>query len=294
MMSSTNEIVAPYEGASHASAIGTLPTPPKFSSKQLERQYIKFRLAQAFRLFGKLGYDEGVAGHITVRDPIRPDCFWVNPFGKHFCLIQPDDLLLVDHHANVQIAESGPNTLLNRAAFMIHSTVHSARPDVNCAAHTHSIHGRAFSTLGKPLDIITQDSCAFYQDHGVYDQYGGVVLNEQEGAHIAKALGNKKAVILQNHGLLVATDSIEATVHFYVSLDKSCHVQLMADAAAAGTGQKTKKIPAKEAAFTHGVVGTMYAGYFNGLSRFQLLEAEEGVSFNFGPEHGHPAEMSKL
>ena len=63
----------------------------------------------------------------------------------------------------MQIKESGPNTLLNKAAFMIHSAIHTARPDVNCAAHSHSVYGRAFSTLGKELDMITQDSCAFYK-----------------------------------------------------------------------------------------------------------------------------------
>ncbi|KAI0748337.1 class II aldolase/adducin N-terminal [Daedaleopsis nitida] len=243
-----------------SAAVGSIPTPPKFTSKEQEREYLKFRLAQAFRLFGKFGYDEGVAGHITVRDPIRPDCFWVNPFGKHFSLIQPSDLILVDHHGAVQPAESGPNRLLNKAAFMIHSAIHSARPDAHCAAHSHSVYGRAFSTLGKELDMITQDSCAFYNDCGVYKQYGGVVLDEQEGAHIVKALGNKKAVILQNHGLLVATNSIEATVHFFVALEKSCQVQLLADAAAAGTGGKTIKIGAEESAYTHGVVGTMVGG----------------------------------
>lgn len=263
-------------------AVGTVPTPPKFTSKEQEREYLKFRLAQAFRLFGKLGYDEGVAGHITVRDPIRHDCFWVNPFGKHFSLIQPCDLILVDHHGNVQPEESGPNRLLNKAAFMIHSAIHAARPDAHCAAHSHSVYGRAFSTLGKEIDMITQDSCAFYQDHGVYRQYGGVVMDEEEGAHIVKALGNKKAVILQNHGLLVATNSIEATLHFFIALEKSCQVQLLADAAAAGTGGKTTKIAHEEAAFTHGVVGTMVAGWFSGQPHFQLLEAQEGVSFDFG------------
>lgn len=58
----------------------SFPAPPKFSTKSEEREYLKFRLAQAFRIFGHLGYDEGVAGHITCRDPIKPDCFWVNPF----------------------------------------------------------------------------------------------------------------------------------------------------------------------------------------------------------------------
>ena len=118
------------------------------------------------------------------QDPIKPDCFWVNPFvsarlcyvlfkcssvlpsltaqGLHFTLIQPEDLLLVDHDGKI-LEESGPLRRLNLAAFMIHSAIHKSRPDVMCAAHSHSIYGRSFSTLGKELDIITQDSCAFYK-----------------------------------------------------------------------------------------------------------------------------------
>ncbi|OBZ69213.1 Decarboxylase NovR [Grifola frondosa] len=261
--------------------MGHLPRPPTFDSKLEEREFLKFRLAQALRIFGKLGYDEGVAGHITVRDTIRPDCFWVNPFGLHFTLIQPKHLLFVDHDGNIQ-EESGPIRALNKAAFMIHSAIHAARPDVNCAAHSHSVYGRAFATLGRELDMITQDSCAFYKDHAVYKQYGGVVLDADEGQRIVEALGSKKAVILQNHGILVATNSVEATVHFYIALEKSCQVQLLADAAAAGRGQMTTRISSEEAAITRNVVGTPYGGWFSGLPQFQALEAQEGVVFQFG------------
>ncbi|KAL6302512.1 class II aldolase/adducin domain-containing protein [Sparassis latifolia] len=250
--------------------------PPSFESKLEEREFLKYRLAQAFRIFGHEGYNEGVAGHITLRDPVRPDCFWVNPFGLHFSLIQPSDLLLVDHDGKFQ-DESGPLRLLNRAAYMIHSAVHAARPDVICAAHTHSIYGRAFSTLGKELDIITQDSCAFYNDHVLYDRFGGVVLEEEEGKRIAECLGSKKAAILQNHGLLVASPTIEATVHFYIALEKSCQVQLLADAAAKATG--TVKIPLDEAAYTAQIVGSPRTGWFSGLPHFKALEAREGMSF---------------
>lgn len=102
----------------------------------------------------------GVAGHITVRDPVEPTSFWVNPFGVAFSQIKASDLIRVSHEGAV--IEGGPCKLLNAAAFMIHSAIHAARPDVMCAAHSHSIHGRAFCTLGRPLDIISQDACAFY------------------------------------------------------------------------------------------------------------------------------------
>src|SRR4051812_26272849 len=119
----------------------------EFPDKATERLYMKQRLAAAFRVFGRFGFDEGVAGHITARDPERADHFWVNPFGLSFKLITVDDLILVNHDGDV-VEGHWP---VNVAAFAIHSQVHAARPDVMAAAHSHSVNGKAFSTLGKKL-----------------------------------------------------------------------------------------------------------------------------------------------
>src|ERR1700691_1936811 len=124
-----------------ATEILGLPGPPTFSNPAEARRDRKERLAASFRLFSKFGYDEGVAGHITARDPELPDHFWVNPFGMHFSQIRVSDLILVDHHGEV-VEGTWP---VNQAAFCIHSQVHAARPDVVAAAHSHSIHGKAFS-----------------------------------------------------------------------------------------------------------------------------------------------------
>src|SRR6201987_1120971 len=88
-----------------------------------ERLHRKQNLAAAFRLFSKFGFDEGVAGHITARDPELTDHFWVNPFGMHFSQIKSSDLLLVNHHGEVVEGEWN----VNQAAFAIHSQVHAAR-----------------------------------------------------------------------------------------------------------------------------------------------------------------------
>jgi len=138
---------------------------PKFETKEEEREFLKGRLAAAFRIFGKYGFDEGVAGHITVRDPVEPDTFWVNPFGVAFSLIKRSDLIRVNEEGKV--IEGGPVKLLNTAAYMIHSAIHKARPDVNAAAHSHSIYGRSFCSLGRKLDTITQDACAFHDVRSV-------------------------------------------------------------------------------------------------------------------------------
>lgn len=255
------------------------PSPPKFADKYQEREYQKGRLALAFRIFAKFGFDEGVAGHITLRDPVEPTSFWVNPFGVAWPLLRASDLILVNKDGKV--VEGGPVRLLNTAAYMIHHAVHTARPEVNCVAHSHSIYGRSFSTLGRLLDTITQDSCAFHNDLALYSSFRGIVLAEDEGIAIAAALEQKKAALLQNHGLLTCGKTIEAAVFWFMSLEKCCHAQLMADAAAAGRGGETVKINEEDAAYTFKSVGTEIAGWFSAKPVFDLMESEAGADYKW-------------
>src|SRR6195952_3143912 len=180
---------------------------------------------------------------ITARDPELTDHFWVNPFGLHFSRIKVSDLLLVNSQGEIAIGDAP----LNRAAFAIHAALHEARPEIIAAAHTHSIYGKAWSTLGRKLDPLTQDSCAFYQDHGLFEDFGGVVYETSEGDQIAEALGPRKGVILKNHGILTAGPSVEAAAWWYIALDNACQVQLLAEAAGS-----PHPIPHEQAALTHG------------------------------------------
>src|SRR5579872_6489717 len=106
-----------------------MPRPPVFATLEEERRHRKARLAGAFRLFSKCGFDEGVTGHITARDPERLDHFWVNPFGMAFSHIRVSDLILVNSQGEVVEGEGSVNT----AAFAIHSALHEARPDITAA-----------------------------------------------------------------------------------------------------------------------------------------------------------------
>lgn len=148
----------------------------------------------------------GVVGHLTVRDPERTDCFWVNPFHVAFSCMKVSDLLLIDHAGNV-IDGGASGKRYNQAAFAIHAVIHNQRPDVVAVCHSHSTYGSAFASLGRLPDFITQDSLVFYDDLAMYPNFGGVVLAEEESLQIAKYLGNKKAIILQNHGLLTVGQS---------------------------------------------------------------------------------------
>ena len=214
--------------------LGKLPQKEKGSLEIIEcktieekRRHGLERLASGFRTFSHFGFDEGVAGHITFRDPEFEHHFWVNPFGMHFGQICVSDLVLVDRNGEVVIGDRPVNT----AAFAIHSRLHKARPDVNAAAHSHSIYGRTFSTLGKLLDPISQDACAFYENQAIYKDFSGVVEEVDEGDEIAKALGDKKVAILQNHGILTTGPSVDIALWFYMSMERCCQAQLMAESA---------------------------------------------------------------
>jgi ribulose-5-phosphate 4-epimerase/fuculose-1-phosphate aldolase len=236
----------------------TPPSRPHFASPADERRHRKQRLAAAFRLFGLFGFDEGSAGHITARDPELPDHFWVNPLGMNFKRIRVRDLLLVNGRGEV----IDGNWPLNLAAFVIHSQIHAARPDVVAAAHAHSVFGKAWSSLQRPLDPLTQDACAFYEDHVVFDDYTGAVLEIEEGKRIAHALGGNKAAILSNHGLLTVGHSVDEAAWWFITMERTCQAQLVAEAA--GTPVPIlPDIAAKTAAQT--------GGHDSGWRQFQPL-----------------------
>jgi ribulose-5-phosphate 4-epimerase/fuculose-1-phosphate aldolase len=250
--------------ADPAALMGKLPTPPKFATQAEERRHRKQRLAAGFRLFSKFGFDEGVAGHITARDPEFPDTFWVNPFGVHFSQVKASNLIRCDHKGNV-VEGAYP---VNTAAFVIHSRVHAARPDAVAAAHSHSTYGRAFSTLGRKLAPITQDVCAFYNDHALYDDFGGVAVELDEGQRIASAIGKMKAAILSNHGLLTVGQTVDEAVWWFITMERSCQVQLIAEAALK-PGEALKQISPEAAAQAYKITGNPFAGWF----QFQPLYA---------------------
>ena len=230
-----------------------LPMPPTFATVEEERLHRKQRLAGALRLFGRFGFSEGVAGHITARDPEFTDTFWVNPFGMGFGEIKVSDLIRVDGRGDV-VEGSRP---VNVSAFAIHHQIHEARPEVVAAAHAHSLYGRAWSAVGRLLDPITQDACAFYDDHVFFDETRVLVTDAGEGAALAGALGRHKAAILRNHGLITVGETVEEALWWFVSMERCCQAQFLAESISAPL-----KIDPENARAARAVNGTPFTGWF--------------------------------
>lgn len=232
----------------------TNPKYPQPSTLDDQRLLRRQRLAIALRVFARHGFDDGAAGHVTVRDPELTDHFWVNPVGCPWSLTRVRDLLLVDPEGQV-VEGSGR---VNLAAFTLHSHIHAARPDVVAAAHAHTAAGRAFSSLHQPLAPLNQDACAFYGDHILDVGYAGVVNTDDEGARVAAALGPCKAAVLANHGLLTVGHTVDSAAWWLVSLERCARAQL--EAQAAGT---PVPIPHDTALATRAQVGDERWGRFS-------------------------------
>lgn len=133
---------------------------PDFRTPEDERAWRKLHHAAALRWLGYQGYNnEGAGGHVTVRDPVLENHFWINPHGKSFIHMRPEDLVLVN--AKGEVKEGGNMHSINPAGYIIHSAIHEARPDVVAAVHCHSVPTKAFSALGCKLEPINQDACRY-------------------------------------------------------------------------------------------------------------------------------------
>ncbi|OJI99287.1 hypothetical protein ASPVEDRAFT_38735 [Aspergillus versicolor CBS 583.65] len=252
----------------------TLRHPPTFTSIAETRTHLKQHLAAAFRVLARQNFDEGVAGHISLRDPENPHTFWINPLSTHFAQIRDSDLVLVGDDGSV--LPGGAQRPINAPAFAIHAAIHRARPDLNAACHAHSVYGKAFSAFGRPIEMLYQDALRFYNDLAVYPRYGGTVLDRAEGDRIAAALGPKcRSVILQNHGMITCGRTVDEAAFLFLALDRCCHAQLLANAAAACPGWEKRVIEDEMAEVGHRRSGNASKMWLAFQPYFDLVVKEE-------------------
>jgi ribulose-5-phosphate 4-epimerase/fuculose-1-phosphate aldolase len=214
-----------------------LASPQPHDDPEVERLYRKQRLVAGFRLFARFGYNVGLAGHITARDPELADHYWAHPWGMPFSQIRVSDLVLVGPDSLVLWDGPGPRPL-SGAAFPFHAGIYRAKPEVISVAHAHSLYATIWSTYGRTLAPITQNSAAFFESHAVFDEYHGIPFENdgdnftydmKEGLQIAAALGDGKAVFLKNHGPVTVGPSVELCVWRYIALEYAARLQIEAE-----------------------------------------------------------------
>ena len=189
---------------------------------ELTRAQRKRDTALGYRLFAKMRWGDTGDGHISARDPERTDCFWVLGGDIPFSRATVDDLVLIDPDGKLVVGDSG----INMAAYYIHHPLHAARRDVVSAAHTHTGWGTPFSAEVRPIQPISQESCIFFDDTAIFDDEEVQILSCDGGERIAASLGDKGGIILRNHGILTAADSVAEAVGRFIMLERVCEVHM--------------------------------------------------------------------
>src|ERR1700694_3039354 len=185
------------------------------------RAHRKRRLALAYRVFGAMGWGSLGDGHISARDPERPDCFWLGRYGVPVRYMTTDDLVLVRPDGSIE-----GDGFINMAAYYIHAPVHEARPEIVSAAHCHTPYGPPFSAQVTKLAPISQESCAFFGDHEIFDDEEVSIASTDGGKRIATAIGGARAVILRNHGFLTVGATVDAAGGYFLLMERCGGVQV--------------------------------------------------------------------
>ena len=201
-----------------------MATATESRSAEALRAERKRAVALGYRVLASQRWGDLGDGHISARDPERSDCFWMLRYGVSYHEARVSDLVMVGPDGELAEGEG----IINRAAYYIHHPILEARPDAVSATHVHTGWGTPFSAEVRPIEPISQESCIFFEHHAIFDDEEVQVQSSEGGKRIAVALGDKRAIILRNHGLLTVGDSVEETVGSFVHMERVAEVHMKA------------------------------------------------------------------
>ncbi|HEY5861447.1 MAG TPA: class II aldolase/adducin family protein [Casimicrobiaceae bacterium] len=186
----------------------------------------RIQLAACYRIFAHLGWTELIYNHITLRLPGPETHFLINPFGLLYTEVKASNLVKIDLAGEVVGKSDWP---VNPAGFTVHAAIHDAIPDAHCVMHTHTTAGMAVACAQRGLSMSNFYSA---QLHGklAYHDFEGITVHADEGPRLIRAIGDKPAVILRNHGLLAWADSVPRAFSILWLLNRACEIQVASTA----------------------------------------------------------------
>ncbi len=182
----------------------------------------RVNLAAFYRLSAHYGWTDLIYTHISARVPGPDEHFLLNPFGWMFEEVTASSLVKVDIHGRIV---SPTLHRIHPAGFVIHSSVHQARPDAMCVMHSHTRAGMAVSMMECGLLPLSQHAMLF-EGRVAYHDSEGIALDLDERTRLARDLGDKAVMILRNHGTLVVGSSMAETFSMMWHLEKAMQAQV--------------------------------------------------------------------
>ena len=187
---------------------------------------LKQKMIWAGKVLVGEGQDDFTRGHISVLLPDDPSRFFMKAHSIGLDEITMDNILTIDLDAKVVAG-----TAKRHSEVYIHSEIFKARADVACVLHTHPPYSIALSASGRPLKAYSQPGALFHDSLGLYDDTINLIRSPELGAGVARALGPRRAVLLKNHGVVVAGATIEEVVISTIMLENAAMIQMITEAA---------------------------------------------------------------
>ena len=235
---------------------GELPRPPKFRSKEHQREYIKKVLTATCHIFSDYGFNDGIGGYIVYRDCIDTDTYWVNPMGVDLSEVAIDNLIRVNWDGDV-IEGNYP---ASRPAWASFTVIAKVRPEINAAVHFHTLYGSTWSAYGKSIDMVTEDSAAFYNNLSVFEEFERAIISREDGLAVASCLGQNNSIILQNHGIYTVGRSLDEAAWRFIALENACRAQIMIESMRS-SGLSPKPLSENALITSAKIMGTDYASW---------------------------------
>ena len=250
-----------------------LSVPGVKESVSAEEWEVRTDLAALYRLVARFGWDDLVFTHITARVPGPGHHFLINPYGLLYDEMCASNMVKIDLKGN-KVMDSPFD--INPAGFVVHSAVHEVREDAGCVLHWHSRAGVAVSAQKNGLLPLSQQSTLCLTSIAYHD-YEGIAVDQEERLTLQRDLGDKKHLVLRNHGLLVVGDTIADAFLTMYNMESACQVQL---AAQSGGGELTH-VDQAIIDDTGRTVATATHGLFGGIAWPALLRRldREDASF---------------
>ncbi len=201
-------------------------TPASLSGVSDAEWKVRCDLAALYRLVAHHRMTDLIYTHISARLPGPENHFLINQYGVMFHEMRASDLVKIDYDGNI-VDDAQQSRRVNAAGFCIHSAIHMARHDLACVIHTHTAAGMAVAAQKHGLLPISQHALKFY-GHLAYHGYEGIALDLDERERLVADLGEHRAMILQNHGLLVAGRTIPEAFNNIYYLERACQAQVAA------------------------------------------------------------------
>jgi ribulose-5-phosphate 4-epimerase/fuculose-1-phosphate aldolase len=199
-----------------------------------ERQ-ARVDLAAVYRLCAHYGWDDLIYNHCSMRVPGEPSKFLMKQHELLWTEVTATNLRKVDMNDDLD-EKSG----VNRPGFTLHGGVLKGRPDVNCAVHVHTEIGMALAGLKHGLRMVSQQAIRFYNRTG-YHAYEGITEDFEERARINRDLGQNRALIMHNHGLVTVGKTAREAFVLMKTLIEAANIQLKMEA----TGGELIEIPSQ-------------------------------------------------